>query len=215
MERPQDRFVKRYGAAALVVLFHAVGLAGFLLADTESLFLAIVPFHLLLMGGLLIADQRERNHRFWRAVSLVYTGGFLVELAGVKTGVIFGHYAYGSTLGVKAGGVPLLIGLNWVLLVCGAGAVTAYLGIKNRWLAAFAGAMLLAALDRLIEPVAVKYNYWRWEDNHVPVQNYVAWLVVSFIMLVIWGRLVQQPRNLAAATLYLVQLVFFAALAKF
>jgi len=48
------------------------------------------------------------------AVSII---GFLIEVIGVKTGYIFGRYYYGQSLGYHLLSVPLLIGLNWGVLL--------------------------------------------------------------------------------------------------
>jgi putative membrane protein len=42
-----------------------------------------------------------------------------LEVVGVKTGLIFGEYKYGSTLGIKLFEVPLIIGFNWVFVILG------------------------------------------------------------------------------------------------
>ena len=41
--------------------------------------------------------------------------GFIFEIIGVKTGLIFGHYKYCNGLGTKVFDVPLIISLNWAL----------------------------------------------------------------------------------------------------
>ena len=49
-------------------------------------------------------------------VLLVYIITFFSEWIGVNYGWLFGSYVYGESLGFKIGGVPLLIGANWLLL---------------------------------------------------------------------------------------------------
>ena len=50
------------------------------------------------------------------AFFLIFLLGFVVEVVGVQTGLIFGSYSYGATLGVKLFDTPLLIGLNWIFV---------------------------------------------------------------------------------------------------
>ena len=44
-----------------------------------------------------------------------------VELVGTKTGMLFGDYSYGKVLGPALQGVPLIIGINWFIMMycCG------------------------------------------------------------------------------------------------
>ena len=42
--------------------------------------------------------------------------GLVTEIIGVNTGLLFGTYSYSSILGPKLFNVPLIIGLNWVML---------------------------------------------------------------------------------------------------
>ena len=46
------------------------------------------------------------------------------EILGVKFGVIFGDYEYGSALGLKIFDVPLLIGANWAILTVSCSALS-------------------------------------------------------------------------------------------
>jgi len=46
----------------------------------------------------------------------------------------------------------------------------------------------------------------------VPLQNYVAWFVVSFILFIIFEYTVKQSRNKIAASLFIIQLMFFILL---
>ncbi|MEI9965945.1 MAG: carotenoid biosynthesis protein [Caulobacteraceae bacterium] len=42
---------------------------------------------------------------------------FIMEEAGVRTGLVFGHYHYSDLLGHRLGHVPLLIPLGWFMMV--------------------------------------------------------------------------------------------------
>ncbi|MFN2335752.1 MAG: carotenoid biosynthesis protein, partial [Bacteroidales bacterium] len=42
---------------------------------------------------------------------------FLIEAVGVNTGRIFGTYTYGKALGPALWNTPVIIGLNWFLLI--------------------------------------------------------------------------------------------------
>jgi putative membrane protein len=46
-------------------------------------------------------------------------------MLGVHTGILFGNYKYGNALGLKLNDVPILIGINWFIVVyaCGMSAL--------------------------------------------------------------------------------------------
>jgi putative membrane protein len=67
-------------------------------------------------------------------------------------------------------------------------------------------------LDSLIEPIAMKFDYWQWADNTIPAQNYIAWWGLSFIFLLIFSKLHFNKQNFVAAILLQVQFLFFILL---
>ncbi len=196
----------------LIVLFHAVGLSGFLLPAFTELFKQLVPAHLLLMLVLMIISQQERSRFFAAFLIITYMAGFLIELAGIHTGLIFGRYSYGSTLGLKLAGVPLMIGVNWILVVYSAGMLLQRVAVWNKFAAVMAGAGLVSLLDWLIEPVAVRFDYWSWHSNGIPLQNYVAWFLFSCCLLWLFYRLPFNKNNPSGAVLFISQCMFFAIL---
>lgn len=209
MEGKNNTVVNFY--CLLIILFHIVGAAGFLLPALTPLFIKLVPFHLLLMLLLVLLAQPGKDAAFWSVSLAIYVAGFLVEYAGVSTGQIFGHYRYGATLGPKLGNVPLMIGVNWVLLVYSVSAVVNLVVIRAV-LRIPAGAALLVLLDFFIEPVAVKFNYWSWTGSSIPFQNYAAWFIFSIAILSMFSLVNPKQHNKPAAVLFITQLIFFAVL---
>ncbi len=194
----------------IIILFHLVGLYGFLNPGLHGLFIKLVPFHLLLMLVLLIISGYDGSSGILFLAFRIILAGFLVEVAGVGTGLIFGSYTYGSTLGIKLWQTPLLIGVNWFLLVYTTGVfLSAYK--LNRYLLALIGSIVLVGIDFLIEPVAVEYDYWSWSAGVIPLQNYVGWFFVSFIMFILFNSL-KIKKNSAANVLFVAQICFFIIL---
>lgn len=200
------------GINIVIVLFHLVGLAGFLIPALNPLFIALVPWHILLMFVLLMAAQQDRNIRFVLFVIIAAVAGFVVEIIGVSTGEIFGRYGYGLTLGVSFQKVPLVIGLNWAALCVCAGTLVSSAGIKNIFVCAAAGAAMMAGFDWLMEPVAIRYDYWEWQGQAIPVRNYLAWFLFSFLLLLLFYRMRFKKENTAALTLLASESGFFAIL---
>jgi uncharacterized membrane protein len=133
-------------------------------------------------------------------VAVTAGGGLLVELLGVHTGVPFGRYAYGTALGPRVYGVPLVIPLAWTWMAWPAWLVAGRLaaGVLTRRATAriaLAGSGL-AAWDLFLDPQMVAEGYWHWTDPHptlpgvpaVPLTNYVGWLVVATLMMSVLPR---------------------------
>lgn len=199
-------------AIIVIVLFHAVGTIGFNLSGFDTMFLDLVPWHLLLMAGVIICSHNRPDAKFGLFTLLLFTMGFVAELIGVHTGWLFGSYAYGETLGVKLFGVPLMIGINWFLLIYATGVLMQRSRIKNIYVRILAGALLLVLLDILIEPVAIHFDYWHWAGNTIPIKNYACWFAVSALMLFIFEKFKFPPQSKAGPVLLAMEFVFFLIL---
>jgi bisanhydrobacterioruberin hydratase len=114
------KFSKYQAATAIAVLFHTIGFAGIVIFKSDFI-IQSTPFNLLLMFGLLIWTQREKNLFFWLFVLVTFAAGIVVEIIGVNTQLLFGDYSYGKVLGYQVSKVPVIIGINWFLVIycCG------------------------------------------------------------------------------------------------
>ncbi len=175
-----------------------------------SSFLSLTPLNLLLCLGLLLAFHQGFTRQFGRFAAACLLTGYWIEVAGVHTGVIFGSYYYGEVLGIKLLQVPLLIGVNWLILVYCTSEVTRRF-INKPLAGAAVAAALMVLLDVLIEPVAIYFGMWLWETPHVPLQNYLAWYVISFVLCYLFFLPGFGKRNPLAPVIYVAQFLFFAA----
>lgn len=194
-----------------LALIYAIGILGLSLHLTRELFLLTTPFTLLLSLLLLGIFHEKYTRRFILVAVTNYLAGFFIEMAGVTTGLVFGSYSYGATLGVKVWGTPLMIGVNWLVLV-----YCVWI-MMSRWqwhllLKAFLGSLLMVFYDFFLEPVAIWTDMWSWDAVAVPVQNYVAWFVTSFVLLILIGALTPGIKNKIAPALFIIQLAFFILL---
>lgn len=215
-------------ATAIAVLFHVIGLTGILFFNRE-LFVSLTPFNLLLSAGLLIYTQAEKNNAFFLFVLTCFVVGFAVEYIGVNHQLLFGEYAYLASMGVQWKNVPLVIGVNWFIMMycCG---VSIQLFLNRMWnklkdadqpvrtnvgfIAVILDAALLATFfDWVMEPVAVKLGWWRWlADGSIPVLNYASWFGVSVFLLLLFRLLTFSKQNQFAVNLLLIQFMFFLIL---
>lgn len=195
------RFYVRTIVFVLAVLF-TVGAAGHALPSALPMMLLLTPGFSLLTGALVVAPSLAAGGlRFalWVAGSYVFT--FLAEAVGVATGAIFGDYTYGPTLGWAWRGVPLIIAFNWVMVVNGAVCIAGRIvsPVAGFWrtpaLVLLAGA-IATAFDFLMEPVAIRLDYWSWTAGAIPLQNYAAWFVLAVILAALHPRRVQRSCDL-------------------
>ena len=169
--------------AFLMTCIYLVGVIGHLIADLKPLFYWLTPFNLVFTLAVFLGLNKLKL-KDTLVLCLIFLIGFFVEVTGVETGKLFGVYAYGETLGFKYLNVPLVIGLNWVLLnLAGYGVINKF--IKNIWLKSILGSVIIVLLDVLIEPVAILLDYWSWQNTEIPLQNYAMWFLVSFVIQLI------------------------------
>ncbi len=198
-------------AIAVLSVFYAVGIIGLLNNATVSLFQALVPYNILLSVGILLFFHRNWTLKSAGCMLAIVLSGFLLEAVGVNTGSVFGEYYYGEALGWKLFHTPLIIGVNWLMLVYITHFTVRQIGIGRPWIELTAAA-LMTALDYLIEPVAVAYDFWYWQDGIIPLQNFVAWFYISFAMQMFFNKLKPAAENVIAIPLFILQIVFFTAL---
>lgn len=201
-------------ALGVLVIFHLVGFWGLQFSSDPGYFQALTPLNLLLTSVLLFSFHREWNKPFLLFMLVVPVIGFFAELVGIHTGLIFGDYEYGAALGVKLWQVPLLIGLNWLILIYVTGQIANYAG-GSIWIKSFVGAQLMVLLDIFLEPVAVKYDFWHWSGNIIPVSNYLGWFGLSFLLQYYYHRIPIYKQNPISVYVYAIQLFFFVCLYMF
>lgn len=209
MKRSDNR--PAFIAGIFLFVIYLVGTTGISLPRTHELFAGLTPISLLVSTILLLAF-----HRSWslRAV-LVFTGialaGFLIEIIGVETGVIFGEYSYGVVLGPSVDGVPLIIGLNWLILIYITGDLAGRI-FKYPALKVIGTAILMVLFDLLMEPVAITLDMWHWSGQGIPLLNYLAWFVISLVFAGMIHGFSIRLRNPLSGYLLLFMALFFGVL---
>jgi len=160
--------------------WYMVGILGFSIPFSYFLFRFLTPFSLLLLVSTFFLYHKNRDRRLWLVMIAIALLGFGVEVAGVITGKIFGLYEYGETLGVKVASVPIIIGINWVIMVYG-GLALATLTRLGRVYASLLAALIMTASDFIIEKFAILSDMWSWQGHNPPLQNYISWFIISFL----------------------------------
>jgi bisanhydrobacterioruberin hydratase len=206
------QYLNKKTVITILCLAYLAGIIGLNYPNTAYLFKLLTPFHLLLTTIILLVYHVQEPNTIGKVFLISFTFGFFIEVIGVKTGVIFGQYTYGNTLGIKVLEVPLTIGLNWFVLN--------YLFIfliknnklfspKNNIFMAILVATGMTLLDYFIEPVAIKHDFWSWQQAKVPLRNYLGWWVGGFILTLFNLPLLKIFSNNLALIVLLLQAIFF------
>jgi putative membrane protein len=157
--------------------------------------------------------HHRRKFLLWSL--FVVIGSFLIELIGVKSGSIFGSYAYGEVLRPTLWNVPLAIGFAWLgMTISSASLAQRILSTHpspSPQLMALVIALLMVIFDFFMEPAAMKLGYWSWHDKVVPWRNYAAWFTFGYIFSYIGLRLGLFLKKVSTLGVhaYVAQLLYF------
>jgi putative membrane protein len=196
----------------LILIIYSVGIAGMAIPVTREFFVGLIPFVLVLSLIVTLSFHREswdlKTIGLFTAIVLF---SWIIEAAGVATGIIFGNYTYGPSLGLKVLETPLLIGLNWLLLIYGTAGITERLPLSK------AGKIILASLlmviyDVILELAAPALGMWQFDDGFAPPENYIAWFLIALVFHTILRVSGIKISNILAPVIFVIQFIFFLAL---
>lgn len=194
----------------IIWLFHLCGMVGISYGNKEF-FLAFTPINLFISFVLLFVNQKQLESKELKAAFLIFFIGMISEILGVKYGLIFGDYVYLDNLGVKILGVPVLIGVNWIILTFITGSLSSFI-FKNKYVSILMGAILMIGLDLLIEPVAPLLGFWIFDLQKVPLQNYLGWFVIGMITQALFQFKIAEKELTFSTHLLIINAIFFAFL---
>jgi putative membrane protein len=205
--------IRKYHKQVILFLafFHLVGIIGLNVDLTAEIFARLIPLNLILSTVLLFLFHKNNQDKIWIAALMIYLLGYFVEVVGVNFGFIFGSYSYGDVLGPKLFDTPLIIGVNWLMLTYMIWCMLDRFRL-GQIIKITAGSMIMVLYDLLLEPSAIYYGMWKWDGSDVPVQNYIAWFVISAVMFTLLAALKIKINNKIAFGLLIIQLVFFSVL---
>jgi putative membrane protein len=197
---------------AVIVLFYTVGTVGMTLSGERAYFASLSFLNLLLSFVIVLLARNAEKKRFIGFLVFCFSVGIIVEQIGVHTGLLFGDYQYGENLGFKWFEVPLIIGLNWGILVVISASIVHRFHISNLFKILLAS-FLMVFLDFLMEPVASDLDFWSWKNDLIPIFNFVCWFFISFLLQFFYFNFNKlSESNRVYNVLYLVMVVFFGIL---
>ena len=193
----------------LIVLIYIIGLLGIVLAP--DWFVPMSVFSLLFtfvwMG---IGEWTKRDYLLAGIIALL---GWAVEYVGVHYHVPFGIYNYGSGLGFAIKEIPMVIGFNWVIVTVGSWSVAQWAFPQWRSNAQIVlSASLMTTLDIIIEPVAPHLDYWMFQLNWPPLENYLSWFWIGLLFSWMLSKWSVKFNTHLAVVVWFCQLFFFSIL---
>lgn len=200
--------VKRF-----LINFYMVGLLGFMIPYSKDIFIQLTGLALVL-NFIILLWFHEGSFKLDTILVFVFIflAGYFIEVIGVETGMIFGDYSYGSALGLKLFDTPLMIGVNWLMLSYCFASLLQPLKVHRmtKILLASSGMVLY---DFVMEQSAPLLDLWTWKNNVIPLENYMAWFIISFFLQLIFVFSGIRLKNPLAFMILMVQFLFFFALA--
>ncbi len=204
-------FISIKTAKIILVTGYVVGVIGLLFKQNEPVYYQLTWVFTLLTLAILLAFHKPFSVKFFVALLVVGTAGFTIEAVGTNSGLIFGEYSYGKSLGIKVFETPLAMIVNWMLTVY---LTVIFVGkrVKPLWLFAMLASLLMVGYDIVLEPVAIRLDMWSWNVGVPPLQNYIGWFVVSLPLVVFLRPFTHHASNPLTGIVLLLQIAFFSIL---
>lgn len=94
----------------------------------------------------------------------------------------------------------------------GYAAVREFVRRPSAILTAALAAIMTALYDVAIEPVAIALDYWQWGGGEIPLQNYLAWAIIAFVISLPLHLFRIRFRSPVLLVYFFAQLFFFGVL---
>ncbi|MFD1553718.1 hypothetical protein DNU06_10005 [Putridiphycobacter roseus] len=202
----KDNYIRL--SIGFVLILHVVGLIGIgVFKNQDIVNLTWINLSISFILGLFYFKS---SFKVWGlALLIAFLLGVITESIGVKTGLLFGDYAYSDLLGFKMFEVPFTIGLLWGSLNIAAKNLAQKI-TANKYVVAVLAALIMVIFDWVMEPVATHLHFWDWQENVIPLYNYISWFFVSLVIQLLWRN--SNTKNVYFDGLIWIQLLFFLGL---
>ena len=175
------------------ILFCAIVIWIFIFRLFYYNYTGLIVYFLLYTGFFLLYGMCLWKGKFLLLFATILILTFIVELIGVNTGIVFGHYNYVDYTPHEILGISILIPLSWFIFTFVIYNVTTSY-IKNNRLIILFSSLLLVCLDLIVDPVLVSIGFWEWEGHKIsnelslsswfgiPWSNYLGWFLVGLMV---------------------------------
>lgn len=195
-------------ALSVIIILHIVGTVGIGVFKNEGIIeLSWVNLSLTFCIGLFFFEAGLKKLILPLIMASII--GILAEGIGVNYGYLFGDYKYSSLLGFNIFNVPFTIGLLWAGLNIAAKNIASRI-LSQPILIAILAACLMVVFDIIMEPSATALNFWNWQNETIPIFNYISWFFVSLLIQLLWQKV--NTKNDVFDAVFIIQASFFIAL---
>lgn len=165
----------------IIYFYFLAGVLWHLLPQTRTLVINLTPYGLVLFSLVVLFNNKNKiSHDTIYWILSIFIVTIVVEAIGINSSLIFGDYSYSNILGLKLFGVPIVIGLNWTIVLLGLFTLADNSFNANVFFKSIMIGILAVLFDYILEPVAIKLNYWHWSSDIIPVKNYISWFIIAF-----------------------------------
>lgn len=200
---------KEYISGLLLLAFFGMTIIG-LSSSSGPQFLHLVPYVFLISVVVIIGNNKYQNFDHYFFYTMIFILSFAIHFMLDLFNINILHPNYSTTLGISIIGIPLIIPIIWVIVINSVNGILRKFRM-NTILATFLGAFLVLVLDVFLEAQAVKFGFWNWEGEEIPVANYFWWFSLSFGFLLASFKLNIRNNTFIGTTTYILLLLFFAA----
>lgn len=203
--------LKKYKSYLLyfLILVYISGSIGFVV--DPPFFSPFTPYTLLLTCFVFLIHSPLADKKFLFAFFSIAFLGFVIEVIGVKTGLVFGKYSYGDGLGFKLLNVPLIISINWAMLIFAGIRIVSSI-FANKIVSLVVAALLVTLIDLVIEQVAPKLDFWQFEGGLPGLHNYLGWIGVAFFTSYFFYPTIIKGNRSVSLIILILQIIFFTSL---
>jgi len=195
-----------------LILVYFSGSIGFIV--NPPFFSPFTPYTLLLTCSVFLIHSPLADKKFLFAFFSIAFLGFIIEVIGVKTGLVFGKYSYGDGLGFKLLDVPLIISINWAMLIFAGIRIVSSI-FTNKIKILIVAALLVTVVDLLIEQVAPKLDFWQFDGGLPGLHNYLGWIGVAFFTSYFFYPTIIKGNRSVSLIILILQIIFFTSLYLF
>ncbi len=193
----------------ILSLSYLTVLIGLSMDDYRVYFVPYIPILYLASVIILLCFHRGWSPDFLLFLLIILVASFLIQLAAVKTGLIYGPIKYGTILGPKLLGVPVMATLNkFVILYC-VGLFVKRLKIKHVFPASLFGALIILLISVLAEPVALFLKFHEWSEHLFMFHYYGALFIIAFAFLYLFNSMKFHKKNNIYLSILLMEILFF------
>ncbi|HVX93075.1 MAG TPA: carotenoid biosynthesis protein [Candidatus Dojkabacteria bacterium] len=194
-----------FDLSILVILTYIALSLGFLFKPTSITLVTLLPWVMLLTSAFVVYKIKPNTFLlsiFFLVISLT----FVIEAIGVLTGIPFGDFFFLNHLGYKVVDVPIIIAINWSMLIFSAYVFSQQLidnlNIDKRFVLLLTS-IIVTLIDYIMEPVAVYLRLWNWSSGIIPTTNYLSWFIftllcTTFIYFITWGKKINNSKYILA-----------------